>query len=375
MNILMIPSWYSTKQKPTNGSFFREQAIELTRLGHCVYIIYVEETIKPMSDNEKEILCYIDNGIITYKSKVKKIPKSGNIGTSFAIRKGLLSVMKSIEKIVKFDLIHLQSCIWAGLGAVAISEKYNVPLIITEHSSYYRRYNQNFIENLILKYIFSKSKKVICVSNSLKEAISKYRKDVEVIHNMVDCSLFTYDICKTPKNFTFLTVCYLNKNKRVDLLLKAFEHEFRGKDINLIIGGDGPEFENLKLLTKKLKIENQVLFLGTLDRERIIDVMQQCHVFVLPSKIETFGIVLIEAMACGKPVISFDNGGAKEIVTDNNGFIIKEETYIALGKTMTTIMNNYEQYDFCDISNNCKLKFDKISIMHKIEDAYKEAIK
>lgn len=372
MNILVIPSWYSNDTNPTNGSFFREQALELSKAGHTVIVAYVEETLKNLSDEEKKVKCSNDEGLITYRLFSRKLPKSGNIGTSFAVRKGLLNVFEIINQEYKIDVIHLHSCIWAGLGATAISKKYNIPLVITEHSSYYKRCKQYFWEILINNYVLNSADSLICVSSALKNTISKYRDDddIEVIPNMIDCESFNYKINCNLKKFTFLSVCYLNSNKRIDLLIKAFANQFSGLDCELIVGGDGPEKERLISLASELKIENQVKFLGHLDREEVMKTMRDCHVFVLPSKVETFGIVLIEALSCGKPVISCKNGGSEDIINEKNGIIIDKDDFISLGKAMLTIKENYEKYNSEAISEECKEKYSKDLIIKRIEEVY-----
>lgn len=374
MNILVIPSWYNNNINPTNGSFFREQAIELKKSGHQVYVLFVDVTLKKLSKEEKEIKFYIDEGVMTYRIKVSKLPKTGNIGTSLAIKKGLLRIFEHIKGKINFDIIHLHSCLWSGLGAVALSKKYDIPLVITEHSSYYKRRKFKGIDKAIVQHVINKSDKLICVSNALKESMINFGKEIEVIPNMVDCEYFFYDEKMLPKEFTFLSLCYLNANKRIDMLIQAFAHEFKGTNTKLIIGGDGPEREYLQGLSRELKVTNQIEFLGKLTREEAALAMRKCNVFVLPSKVETFGIVLIEAMASGKPVISTYNGGAEDIVSEKNGTLIKKDNYIYLAEAMSKIKENYNDFNPQEISYLCKNKYDNKVIEKKLEFVYNNVL-
>lgn len=379
MNILIIPSWYATNSNPTNGSFFREQAMALKEAGHNVIVAFVEVRLASRDLFSEKVDIKDDNGIKTYRIIQEKIPKTGNIGTAIAFRRGLIKIIKNLYNRENIDIVHLHSCIWGGIGAVSASRKLNIPLVITEHSSYYSRYRVKMIEKLILRYSFKSANKVISVSNSLREIISKYKSNIEVIPNMVDCDKVLSIINKKNNlgeegQFTFLSLCYLKKNKGVDILIRAFSTYFRGKEVKLIIAGDGPERESLENLSKELGILEQVEFKGALNRDEVYKVMSNCNIFVLPSKFETFGVVLIEALANGKPVISTRNGGANDIVTDENGILVDIDDIEGLGKAMVDLKLDYNKYNEEEIRNSCINKYSKKIITRQLEKVYSELI-
>lgn len=379
MNILIIPSWYATNSNPTNGSFFREQAMALKEAGHNVIVAFVEVRLASRDLFSEKVDIKDDNGIKTYRIIQEKIPKTGNIGTAIAFRRGLIKIIKNLYNRENIDIVHLHSCIWGGIGAVSASRKLNIPLVITEHSSYYSRYRVKMIEKLILRYSFKSANKVISVSNSLREIISKYKSNIEVIPNMVDCDKVLSIINKKNNlgeegQFTFLSLCYLKKNKGIDILIRAFSTYFRGKEVKLIIAGDGPERENLENLSKELGILEQVEFKGALNRDEVYKVMSNCNIFVLPSRFETFGVVLIEALANGKPVISTRNGGANDIVTDENGILVDIDDIEGLGKAMLDLKLNYNKYNEEEIRNSCINKYSKKIITRQLEKVYSELI-
>lgn len=379
MNILIIPSWYATNSNPTNGSFFREQAMALKEAGHNVIVAFVEVRLASRDLFSEKVDIKDDNGIKTYRIIQGKIPKTGNIGTAIAFRRGLIKIIKNLYNRENIDIVHLHSCIWGGIGAVSASRKLNIPLVITEHSSYYSRYRVKMIEKLILRYSFKSANKVISVSNSLREIISKYKSNIEVIPNMVDCDKVLSIINKKNNlgeegQFTFLSLCYLKKNKGVDILIRAFSTYFRGKEVKLIIAGDGPERENLENLSKELGILEQVEFKGALNRDEVYKVMSNCNIFVLPSKFETFGVVLIEALANGKPIISTRNGGANDIVTDENGILVDIDDIEGLGKAMVDLKLDYNKYNEEEIRNSCINKYSKKIITRQLEKVYSELI-
>lgn len=378
MNILIIPSWYDNKKNPTNGSFFRQQAIALHEAGHNVIVGVVDITLEKLSMEDKKIKIYDDYGIKTYRLNQNKVKKTGNIGTAVAFRRGLLKIYSEIKKSEKIDVIHLHSCLWAGLGAVELSKRSKSPLVITEHSSYYARYKVNPIEKIMIKYVLKNANEVICVSNGLKDILSLYRKDIKVIPNMVDCESFgniNKERDEDMKEFNFLSLCYLNRNKGIDILIQAFAKYFKNSNSKLIIGGDGPERERLEVLSKELEINCKVEFKGALSRKEVVKEMIECDIFILPSRYETFGVVLIEALASSKPIISTKNGGAEDIVTCDNGLIVDVDDIDQLGEAMINLQNNYNKYDKEEIKKMCINKYSKEVVVKKIEKIYNDVIR
>ena len=84
---------------------------------------------------------------------------------------------------------------------------------------------------------------------------------------------------------------------------------------------------------------NSVEFLGSLNRSQVVSHMQQCDCFVLPSRYETFGVVYIEAMACGKPVIAVANGGPDDFVKGFNGMLIEPNDIAGLQHVLEQMYN------------------------------------
>ena len=374
MNILIIPSWYSTADNPTNGSFFREQAQAIKEKGNNVIVAFVEVKLLSDKSTKDRVKVINDNGIKTYRLIQGKIPKTGNIGTAIAFRKGLRKIYKELIKEENIDIVHLHSCIWGGLGGAFIAKKLNVPLVITEHSSYYRRFKVNFFEKQIIKYSLNKAKKVISVSNYLKKDVKKYYNgNIDVIPNMVNCEEFlcTQSINKTNnKKFTFMTLCYLKKNKGVDILIRAFSNYFKEENVQLIVAGDGPERGNLEKLSVDLEISDKVIFKGSLSRDEVKNAMNNCNVFVLASRVETFGVVLIEALASGKPIISTKNGGANDIVNDKNGNLVNIDDIDEFGESMYSIYKDYSKYNSFEIREDCIKRYSKETVIEKILSIY-----
>jgi L-malate glycosyltransferase len=131
----------------------------------------------------------------------------------------------------------------------------------------------------------------------------------------------------------------LRYEKGVDILLQAYAQIIKSHpEILLTIIGDGPDMNKLKDLAKKLEIEDKVTFIGALDHEEVIKYITQMDIVVVPSRFEGFGLVAIEAMTCGKPVIATSVGGLTEIIQENvNGFSFPVNDYFKLAEIITNI--------------------------------------
>ena len=110
--------------------------------------------------------------------------------------------------------------------------------------------------------------------------------------------------------------------------------------------------------------------MGALERRQVADQMRQCDFFVLPSRYETFGVVYIEAFACGKPVIAAANGGPDEFVCDFNGKLIPPGDVKALVLAMKQMIENSEQYDAEKIRAFAEEQFSAPAIARQLEQVY-----
>ena len=380
MHIMFIPSWYSNVRNKVHGSFFKEQALELQKAGVKVTVAYNEVwplTMLGKIHEEKGLKYNVEDGLKTYRYKnYNYIPKNALMFKVFNKR-----MEKLYKEIVKkegaIDIIHAQSSLWGGISAAYIAEKYNIPLVITEHSSVERG---PYVKKSYIPFIcdsYKKAQKVITVGNGLKNEIESLsgRQDIEVIGNLVDLSKFT--IKKRIKNekFIFFSLAFLEGEKGFDTLIKSFAKKFKDKEAVLYIGGDGSQRSGLEALTVENGVKDQIIFLGALSRDDVSKWMNKCDCFVLPSRYETFGVVYIEALASGRPVIGALNGGAEDIINNLNGYLIPIDDIDILAEKMIEVYDNIESYDEEEIRIDCLKRFSPKVIVNKIISVYKEVLK
>lgn len=384
MNILIIPAFFQTKKNPTLGSFFWDQALALKRAGHTVTIFYSDTySVKCMKDymRYEEESVSEKEGIIIYRRRFFCPLKHGMEGYREVFVKGILQLHeKYCAKIDRLDVIHAHCCVWAGYAAMRLSEKVGVPYVITEHATLFALHKDQIsrANDRYIRQAFERAAKVICVSRAFAKLISEYTKsnDIEVIGNVVDFEQFKSCVCDSHKEMRFLTVCYMNtydqlKKKGIDILLKAWK-DFSTKynTAKLFIGGGGQAAQKAIEWCREYNIMDSVEFLGSLNRSQVTFYMQQCDCFVLPSRYETFGVVYVEAMACGKPVIAVANGGPDDFVKDFNGMLIEPNDIASLQQALEQMYNKNKAYDSGIIRTFVQNQFSEQAISQQLEQTY-----
>ena len=158
----------------------------------------------------------------------------------------------------------------------------------------------------------------------MAEKLRLYAPDVSigVLGNILDTDFFSPDPAALASDFTVGIVGTLEPRKRQALLIEAFAAQFKGQRAFLRIGGAGAILPKLEQQAAALGIEAQVQFLGRLSREQVRDEARRCHVLVSCSRVELFAVTLIEAMACGTPVIATRSGGPQGFVRPEDGLLI-----------------------------------------------------
>ena len=216
---------------------------------------------------------------------------------------------------------------------------------------------------------------IIAVSTALQQALRGYgtRKDIRVIGNIVDVEFFTLPKDASSSNpFVFSIIGALREIKRHDIVLRAFAHAFREKPIRLNIAGDGRLRRKLQAQVIRLGIQDQVDFLGQLSRASVRELIARSNVVLSASDQETFGITLIEAMACGKPVIATRSGGPEDIVNKLNGLLVPTGDAGALAAAMSQMVSDYNHYDAALIRAECVKKFSEMAIVKQLDAVYRE---
>ncbi len=372
MNILVLTHSYPDFNHKWRGIFVQEQVIALS-IKHDITVVYFKVDYSHFAPFSDYSFLKKQNGRVTEYEVT--INKSFPVITQI---KFLLNTYRFIkEKILnqtKIDIIHSHLSYPGGFLGAIIQEKRKIPNILTEHSRI-KSYFRSWIHKKCVKYTLRKTNCVIAVSNALREEIiSLCHRPVAVIHNIVDVEKF--ELVKS-KPGAILNIGFLgglkNYNKGLDLLLKSAAL-LETKDFFLHIGGNGILLDDFKKMAADLDIDSNCKFYGEISRNDIANFYSKLDLFVLPSRYETFGIVLIEAMACGIPVIATKCGGPQEIVTPSTGILIQKDNASELKTAIISISGNIGSYDKESIRNYAKENFGQKVFVERLSDLYDEIL-
>lgn len=370
MHILIIPSWYPENQQNMSGSFFREQALAIStkdniRIGiispQTTSLKYILELVK--GKKKLGLQSYNDNNVKTLSFKFLNLFPRLPMGIKLLWEiVGITLYREYIKMYGVPDIVYVQSMLYAGCVAVKIKKHYNIPYIVNEHSSAFGRHKLSDTEIRIAKNIAAGAAIRYCVSpflrNHLIEVLGN-KENWKVIPNFLNTEFF--DVVEDNilnDNFTFFTAGHLTKNKGHEILLKSFSELIKlFNNVQLIIAGDGEEYNSLIRMTNLLRIQNSVKFLGELNRIELKKNMQQANVVVVSSFYETFSMICIESLALGKPVVATKCGGPEYIITPEVGLLADRNDVESLTKQMISIYQNYSDYDSSYIKEYCKKNF------------------
>lgn len=305
-----------------------------------------------------------------------------------------------IIKREKIELVHCQGRL-SGILGYLLKKTTKIPYLITIQSADFSVYHPKaniklirWIYNFIRKKIYKNAIKCHAVSYYLKNHLIKYGvKDVVVVPNGVDQKEFKPDAKKgtTRKELGLdtenLIICISRlepKNGTEDLIKAAKVLRKKINNFKIAIVGSGSRRKKLEKLTKELKLENNVVFLGDIPHGAIPKYLACADIFIRPSLAEGFGIVFIEAMACEVPVIGTPVGGIPDFIKDPSmslgqaatGLFCKPGNPKSIAEKIKTLMEDKELRN--NLVKNAKqmvlevYDWDKVS--ERIKKVYQETI-
>ena len=258
--------------------------------------------------------------------------------------RGITKLVKLMKE-RKYDIIHVHlfpADIFTALASLFLPK--DIVWIFTEHVDYNRRRSYKFCK-ILDGFTYSRYSKIICVSKQVELAslnwIPSNKGKTKVISNAIpipkflnSCPVKTYDI---------LFVGRLVREKGIDILLKTIKilkNEY-SRNLKIVIVGEGELKENLNNLTAELGVNKEVKFLGV--RKDINELMASSKIFVLPSRWEGFGMVIIEAMSNMLPVIAANVGDIPELIENGkDGISVPPENPKALARAINSLLENEE---------------------------------
>ncbi len=387
--ILIIPSWYP----PDGGYFFKEHSEAIQKTGWKVDVLVnrvvgIRKLIQVGLSALRRNRISQENGLQIIRSVYLKIPGSEKQNIRGWAAQTSRMYKRYEKRFGKPDLILAHSVTWAGYAASLIREKFGTPYLVVEHRSFFV-WSTEEARKMVKPYygpFFEKAyrncSKLVLVSASLMTGLKALMpwigEKTIIIPNMIREDMFLPPLeIRNSDPFVFIWAGRLEHVKGVDLLLEATRilKSRTEKAFTVRLAGKGSLRNELEKLAAALEVSHLVHFLGRISREEMQKEMQDGNCFILPTRYEAFGAVLIEAMATGLPLIATRSGGPDHIVTKENGLLIDTDNVDQLVDAMEQMILKSQNYSAGKIRNLALERFGQTSIMEQYNQLFLSTLK
>jgi glycosyltransferase involved in cell wall biosynthesis len=304
---------------------------------------------------------------------------------SRAYYRAALPVAKHLRHDFPFDLIHAHFTYPDGVAAVRLGKKFGVPVIITEHVPWGPWTDHNaFVHRESVKAVEECAFHVAVsgpVRESVVQAVGASGK-LRVIPVAVDGTIFqTREDGDHPPPTQLLFIGAIRPVKGVDILLRAMRLLVdSGRNVTLALVGESyfksyrREYDRLRQMVEDLGLKSRVHFVGKRRPPELVHSIQESAVLVLPSRAESFGVVLVEALSCGIPVVATRCGGPEDIVTEDVGLLVPPEDPAALAAGIAQVLDRRRNYNPTKLRAYALERFGLESVGQRLQKLYVEAL-
>ena len=345
MRILMISDVYFPRINgvSTSTQIFRE---ELIRRGHTVTLIAPHYPNSPEEDDiiripSRQVLFDPEDRMMKGKEVMALLPMLRN---------------------EHYDLLHIQTPFVAHHLGIKLAAALNIPCIETYHT-FFEEYLFHYVPfvpkawmRALARYFTRKQcnavDSVVVPSTAMSEILEHYGVTTSMKIIPTGMELDKFHGCNgaafrehyriPPSRPTLVHIGRVAHEKNIDFLLRMLQQlRMQIADVLLIIAGEGPALPHLRKLTDKLGLRDHVLFVGYLSRaDALLDCYCAGNAFVFASRTETQGLVLLEAMALGVPVVSTAVMGTKDILQPQRGALVAQEDPVKFAETVKHLLDN-----------------------------------
>jgi teichuronic acid biosynthesis glycosyltransferase TuaC len=356
MKVLTFSTLFPNAARPGHGIFVETRLRQLVASGdvhstvvapvpwfpftHSLFGRYSRDACAPRAETRY--------GIEVLHPRFPVLPKLGMTLAPWLLYRAVLPVVERLLRERAFDLIDAHYFYPDGVAAVMLGRRLNVPVVVTARGTDINLIAEFRLPRKMIRWAAQHAAAVIAVSRSLKEKLVALGTDPERIHvlsNGVDSELFKPLECEhvrqelslQPK--TLLSVGNLLAFKGHGIAIEALALL---PECQLIIVGDGPDRGAFEALARRCGVVERVRFVGAVSQEQLRGYYAGADALVLASSREGWPNVLLEAMACGTPVIATDVGGVSEIVTaPEAGIVLDDRSAAGLARGVRRVFGEY----------------------------------
>lgn len=349
MKILIVSEFF-----PAGKDLRFSGGVEARNLFHVKYLAKKHKVIILTSNQGKEKRIFKKGNLVIYRVGPKKEYQAKR---TFL---GSLSNLKFIFDAIKlgmsldFDVVEGTNFVTHTI-ALQVGKRTKKPVVFWYPDVYLDSWIKNYgllqglfgyvLEKLNLR---SKPNHYVAISNSTKQKLVKIGINPSQI-SVIPCGVDGKEFKKSEEKYqrkTIISISRLVEYKNLQNLIRAFKIvKNRIGDANLIIVGEGPQEDKLTSQAKKLKILDSIKFYKNLKRSQLISLLKRSHIFCLPSFVEGFSIVTIEAAAAGLPYIVSNIPVMKEVTkSGQGGELVNPKNYQQIASSMIKLLGNHNHY-------------------------------
>jgi glycosyltransferase involved in cell wall biosynthesis len=373
-HVLFISSWYPSPTT-SEGTFVEMHLLALQSRGcRCAILLNGEMTLgnfvrsritgkQVLNFRRRDDIQFIDNAVVhrlplrLVKDPLAERKKNLTAGALKACR-------AYVKKYGKPDAIFHHGIFDNTYISKHLSQELDIPIWYMENSPNIDE--QNFpcanpfeTDESLIEFVRSAEKRFAVTDAYVRKMEKVFGVSFRKVPNVLTDDYFVAEPADRPSDeFVFVNVAILDERKRQDLIIRAFAAEFKTDEkYRLVIAGDGRLRDSLINLAGELGVAERVEVPGFLSRSEVKALLDRSHAFVLASRAETFGVVVVEALARGIPVISSDIDGTCEIINSKNGILFESGNVEDLAKAMRHLIGNYDLYRPVDLVQDVRRRF------------------
>ena len=362
MKILVLSHMYPSTANDVAGIFVHLQVKALMAKGVEARVIspspwspFPVNRLSPKWRNYSMIpRSSVRDGVHIYYPRYKVFPRALFFASSgWRMYCGIRKTIESIYREFPFDIIHAHVALPDGYTGALLAQDFGKPLVVTIHGQDLQQTVHRGINcKEALAYVLHNAFKIIVVSEKLSRLTFEYfalDDKVIVISNGVNIQNTIKEDVKKGKhvngNNIVLSVSNLVSIKGINFNIYAIKRlKDKYPNLEYWVVGSGPEENKLRGLVTRLGLEKRVKFLGRQPHPEVFKYMANCAVFSLPSWNEAYGVVYVEAMACGKPVIGCYGEGIEDFVEHGkNGLLVKPRDVDSLVEALDFLLSHPEE--------------------------------
>lgn len=375
LSIAVIPAWYPTAEQPLAGVFVADHA-RAAALHHDVALI-VDDGPSASLRGLYTLTDSVEDGLRTFRIRHRRtrIPQL----TAVAYLLGILSALRRLRREGRrVDLLHphVHRAAWA---ATIIGALRRLPVVVTEHST---EFGWSGISRGALRrarIAFARADLVCPVSESLRKQIEGHRIHARfrVVPNPVDTELFAplFVDAAVEGPARILVVAALEPKKGIAELIEAV-HELaqRRRDFRVDVLGGGLAREQYEARARDLGVTDLAAFRGPQPHAEVASFMRRADFLVLASLGENLPVSVIEAMACGLPVVATRVGGLPELVDERTGLLVEPGSPHALALGIEEMLDRRSKYSPDVISGIARTRYSLDVVGRLWSEVYREVL-